>query len=594
MAGARIWRYRDHDNGGKFDGACYVDTHAAPGTVNDLAVQVRCRFRIGADGPVGQTQALWGAADAGGEFSLNLVPSNGANIIQVRLHNCVYDVTEYPLYPDPIYEVRAGRNATPGIDVVVIDQWGNWLYSVEFPLGNPVGSLPATSYYIGAVSSASGAPQRPFHGTVFDFRYHHTNLRCLTFYRNFGGGGDDVVKDRHGHQDGSLSGTVPSSFWPTPMDLSDHIVDIQNIRFDTDAYRTPTFNTFHFDLVDCELPRSNDIIAIRDNAGERWTHFFQVERLETQDLGRTRIWCRDVLEDLDNISCAVFIKPGLQDEYNRTDWWNSVRPCTYTGQPGGQYRDVECFYESATSEHNWASLPYLLRLTISYLQLDRLIRPDVAMLYDLPAPYRHGGVVREFSWFAVNIHCYNQAGSTQRTDVNGASVGDLFREILTVMRLTYAIDDGDLIFLPVAHETVEFDDDRVYDIKESTESQRKHYQVSQERLDQATYWDDQWTGEDVVETVANNLSANFKVVNNVVDLTLTPHFLIRLHNNQNNEMLDISPPLIEQFVDRLDTEFMGDFTYRTVKTKLMLPANLYYIRKTDNLEAMSSEIKVEI
>jgi hypothetical protein len=592
MGTAQIWHYRDHDHGGYFDGSGYLNCGASPATVSARLVPVKCRFRYDEIPSTMDERSVWGFSGDTGEYSLSIVHTTEGDYPRVRYLNMAENFTELTLYPGTIYGIEVSVTAASTLRLFMVDQWGAPMYEEEISCSGASGSLPMASMFIGGCSKDGLTLLRPFVGTVFDFFYHNgTDYRHLVFRKNHEGVGDTVVKDRFGHQNGVLSG-MPS-FWPVARNISNRVVDVQDIRVETDSQRVRSFSAFHFDVVNESAIQTNDTIVIRDN-DDHVTGVYQVEKVETKSYGLLRVHCQDMLKDLDRVPASRIVSLGNSTDITRDDWWNLAVPVTYTGQTGGQYADVEYNFDLHNPEDCWYSVLYLFRHFIGYLQLERLVQVDTSDLTDRACPYTINGTGRAYRWLAVNAYRIQQAGRTARANENGANCAELFREILFVLRVTYVLNDGDLIFTPIRHEAFSIDSRYVFEESITREAQHKHYQLNQSRLGTATPWNDDWTEDDVTDITCNQVAPGYTLLDQVNDLTLTAQFLLQHHNTVNNTLLDFSPDYLEQLVTRLDREFVGDFRFRTVKTALSISDHAAYVRKSNSLEKLTSDLTFEL
>ena len=86
--GVQVLHYRDHHNGGKFDGDCYIDTGK-----NYYNSAIRIRFKI-TEFDSG-FQYLWGVGSGNNQYSLKLVRDTNDYYLRVTYLDVDYDFTDY-------------------------------------------------------------------------------------------------------------------------------------------------------------------------------------------------------------------------------------------------------------------------------------------------------------------------------------------------------------------------------------------------------------------------------------------------------------------------------------------------------------------
>ncbi len=589
MAQVKIWHYRDHYNGMKFNGAVYVDTNATLATT-DILSPVKCRFRLSSMLLLPTEQCVWGMGNGDDVYSLKILNASDNFYLRVRYLDTDYDFGDLELNADEIYNVSVYISATPEIVLAVRDQYNNPVFSESRSCVSS-GTLATSNLFVGATSDVSNAPLRHFTGTIFDFWYTRSSThRRLVGYKNYGGAGYMTVKDHFNILDATVSGTMPSDFWATKTDISDQVMDISQLKQETDSLRTPVLCDMSFIWYGDDAIRINDTIAIEEVTLGKENWFYRVHRIEEQDEGLKRIYCESIFTALEQVSSDCYLTGSSTFAASRTDWWSNITPVLFSGS---NYSTTEYFYDVGVSSRRWVSALYLLKSAIYFLQYDNILSVDTAGIFDAASDYTDSSSAMSYKWFAVSQYSLMYAGRGNKEDNDSADMLTLFRELLLALRLTFLIDDSVVKFRRTSYSTVSYSDEKIIAFRQSVEKQRKYYQVNQIRLSSGiNYWDS-WTSSDSEEISANNISSSYKVKNSVIDVNLTDHFTLQRHASTSNQITDISPALEEQLVDILDSTFRRDIAYINVKTELTAEADERYVRKVDDLVNFTSEIKQE-
>ncbi len=589
MAQVKIWHYRDHLNGARFDGNVYINTNTSL-DASVLVTSVKVRFRM-EEFPSGTTeQSVWGMGNGNDAYSLKLYVSSGKYHLRIRYLDTDYDYPGLDMNRDEIYNVSINHPTTPSIVLNVRDQYNNSVYSETRTLTS-TGTLTSTNLFVGATSDSLGGPQHQFTGTLFDFWYYKSSTyRRLVFYKNYGGVGDATIKDFFGNRNAAVCGTIPSDFWPAKTVISDGITDITQLKHETDSFRTPILSDMSFVYYGKVSIRINDTIGIEDTGSGKENWLYRIHRTEETDEGLMRIYCESIFTALENVRSNCFLSSSNSFTTSRTDWWSNLTPVFFTGS---NYSTTEYYFDLGVSSRRWVTALFVLKSVVYFLQYDNILSVDVSSLVDAASGYRDSSSALSYKWFAISHYCMSYAGRGSKDDNDSADMATLLRELLLVLRLTFLIDDSVVKYDKVSYDSATIMDDDNFDYRRIVEKQRKYYQVNQTRLSSGIdYWDS-WTSSDAEEVSANNISSSYKVRNSVIDVNLTSHFIIQRHDNASNAISDLSPSFEVQLADILDEAFRRDISYINVKTGFVADMDERYIRKIDDLKNKTSEIKQE-
>ncbi len=590
MAQVKIWHYRDHHNGAKFDGNVYVNSNVALDAA-DLITPVRCRFRFAEFGMGVSVKSVWGVGNGDDAWSLKVYSTGGKYHLRIRFLDTDYDYTDLDLNTDEIYNVSIYLIATPAIVLDVRDRYNNPVYS-ETRASTSSGTLTTSNLFIGATSDSSGNPQQKFTGTLFDFWYYKSSThRKLVFYKNYGGVGDATIKDFFGNRNAAVCGTIPIDFWSAKTDISGGITDISPLKHETDSYRTPVLTDMSFTWYGEQDIRINDTIGIEDPVSGKQNWFYRVYRTEEQDQGLMRIYCESIFTALDQVRSDSFLNSTNTFTTTRIDWWSNYSPEFFTGS---NYDSTEYYYDAGVSSRRWITPIFIFKSVLHFLQYDNLLAVDVTQIANTLSDFSDSAYTLYYKWFAISHYSVRFAGRANKDDNDSADMSTLLRELLLVLRLTFFINDAVVTYRKVSYGTTAIANDESFDYRQNIETQRKFFQINQTRLATGTdYWDS-WTSDDSEEISVSNISSSYKVRNSVIDVNLTDHFIIQRHGSTSNAIAEIVPSFLEQLANTMDCSFRRDIAYRNVKTGLTVDMNETYVRKIDDLVNQTSEIKQEV
>jgi len=587
MAVVRLWHCRDRLNGGRLDGAAYVNANGGY-SATCAQVPVKCRVRFD-DFATGATRAaLWGvgAADGADGYMLLIEKSAGAYRPVVRWLNTEVVFGDIVLYAGTLYDIRT-RGAAGVAYVEVHDRYGRLLWSAEETV-TATGTLSTANLYIGA-TNAAGTPQLPLVGTLFDFwcAINGTDYVRLVFYKGYNGVGSGTVADAFGNRHATVV-NAPDDFWPARTDISNYVTALDKLRRETDSHGAPTFTTCTFTCCDVFGAQPGDVMEVESvkTSGVNW--LYTVTSVEELSDNRIKLHCAELLTELNDVPASAFFSVTAAFTTARNDWWSNYAPVFFGGN---NYSLVEYYYDASNELRRWASLGFVLQNLLCFLQLDNILSCSLTGLLDESSPLQYGGSALAYRWFAFNLHEMRYAGRGCRDANAGASMGVLLRQMALALRFGWLLEDGVLRFLPLDSGLVSLTDNQLLEYSRTLADVHEPHQIRQQRLPSGVNAWDAWT--ETGEQTYNNLTDSYCAQNDVEDVTLASVYQIRRHDNAGNALLALSPDPLAQLADILDAAYCGPREAQTLRTAFLPQHNTRYRSKTDDTVNMTSDVYLE-
>lgn len=605
MAQVKVYHYRDHNNGGKFDGNCFVSGGAVIGAYSYVGVRCRFRFNSFSTGP----KSIWsvGASADNNQWALKVHVSHGTYFFRVTYLDVNYDFSNYELEEGVIYEVlvRHISNFSGDIVIEISDQWHNLLYTEQKT--NTSDGVTYTLYtgifFIGATYTSSAIEK--FIGTIFDWETLYsstTDRQRLVFYEQYDGTNNNIVYDFYNKAD-ALVWIRPSDFWPSKTDISDHITDqaggFNEIRYNQDKYRTPQFNSTSFGLCteNWDDISVGDTITIEYDNKIIWV--FNVSKIQLEKYKSKTIYLEDILQGLSKITSENFSSRYF-NLFNATDthWWSNYVPDT------SSYDEQEYYFDVGNERRRWFSITYILQLVFYVLQYDNILSISVASIKDVSSDYLYNTTLIKYKYLALHQGMLSQMGYSASSNTGNTTMMDkVFRELLKALRLTYFISSDTIQYYKITCGTVSVDNDDNYDDKGEEDNNRKFHQIKAYILDSgygypdwAAYYTSFGSG-DIGEITKNNLDSVAEIVNEdrIDTIVLMKHYWLCRRDNYSNDLRELSytgaAEFPDQFADILDAALRGKMNIKAIKTVLLSSNSPNYYKKIDNLVEKTTEVK---
>lgn len=613
MGRVKVYHYRDHHNGGKFDGVnCYVATLNALSTYNYAGMWIRFK----AEDPINTNTCLWGVGrdTSNDQWALKIHRASGNYYFRVRYLDVDYDFT-YEIEIGKIYEVLVRHIGGYNGDVVieVWDQYHNLLFEdQQTNTSDPHYSLSTNNIFIGATSWAALTAGELYKGYIYDFYTLFTStsdILRLVFYENYGGLISNwVAKNTWGSiAIGAAVMNITSDFWPDKTDISDYITDeaggFSDIRYSQDQYRVPVFESTNFGLCtkDWDEIQVGDSIEIEIDSKTSW--LFNVKKIEERNYSIKTIYLEDIFSQLINIT-AINIFAYYYNYFAIGDahWWSNYVPNT------SSYAEKEYYWDPTTERRRWFNIFYVLQLVFYMLQYDNILTISIGTIKDNNSDYLYNDSPILYKYLAFNQLVSTYLGQSASTDTYSSAKADkVFREILKCARLTYYVNTGILKYYKVSYDNESVDDDDKYDYATEEIENKKYYQVIANFLDDGADKPDwpayasAFTSGDIDTITKNNLDSVNEITNPdlIETITLLKHFFIGRHFSTSDDFREISygstnDDFLDQLADIFDAELRNKFNREAIKTSLLPEVDEKYYRKIDDLENLTTEIKQEV
>ena len=601
MSLLKFYKNRDHNNGGKFDGNCAVDTMQGFGT--NYHYGVRCRFRPEEfDSGV---QAIWGVGEVGvsDEYSLKIFESSGSYYFRVTWLDVDYDYTDFPIVCGTFYEVKVKRILALTIVLSVKDQYANDIYyKTKTNTSDEVSfSLSVSDVYIGALNSASSI-SLPFIGIIYDWDYMDTStfdfLRYV-FYKNYHSVDDDEVADFLNVNTADIIGIMPDDFWPEKVDISRKVKTGSSaiIKFRQDKFRTQIGNSMALTLFNYTDIKVGDTIEIQiddDVINDKASFLLNVTKIKDKSYAVINVQCEDIYMGLKSVTMDHLAQQARSLWVSEDNfWWSTYRNSSFDDY----YWDTEV--------NRWISLKYIMNYIHCLLQYDNLISLDYATLLSSPSGYKFYDTgttyTLNFSELVWHLGMLKFLGCGDYTEERVHKAYYFFRSILTALRIEYYFESGTIVYAELTYNNTP--QIKYYFNEKEKITNVKFYQVKAEVIQTGTYVDAAayfaaFSSGDVVTKIANNIDSNFLLSEDeiIIDYTLIKGFWIfRKHRYANTLRYIVnSDNFIDQFLTKLDNELRGLKEYETKEIPLTGQFSTNYYLKEDDLINRRSKIKQEV
>ena len=459
MSNIKIMHYRDHHNGGKFDGNCYVDMKR---TLPIGTIYLYLRFRI-TDFPSGY-QYLWGQGFGVTELSLKLVRS--MDKYYLRVTSCGSDINfdNYPLGSfDEEYlhniklRVHSGfAGATAYISYShdgYGSQYDNIIKFADDFVHNTIDpvdmTLGATRYLDGGAVILNNS--HLFTGVIYDAQtiFPADSLpQRLVFYEGYNGVGIQYIADYYNQQNSEIINRS-SDFWSVGTDISGSLkqgasftAESKRDKMWVQEYCSGSFSVFNYDKIVI-----GDTIGVYVDGVMSW--LFNVYKTKIKDTGYSMtVSCEDIFMALKRVIAGDYFKPKTSYDLQ---WWTNIEDT--------RVHDTTLSLESA------------LGLPVYLLQYDNLVSIDFTGLLQEESPYFeyksevHTGDVINYGGLALHIPMAMHLGCTEgfgwtpsggEDKVSTEPMHSVYRELLGMTRVWYQVYDGRVIFKPITYGRMVF------------------------------------------------------------------------------------------------------------------------------------------
>ena len=585
MALVTIWHNRDHRNGGRLSGFCYVNCNRGllQGVVN---VPVRCRFRFRSF-EAGTRVAAWGVGSATGRDGYMLLIERTGDSYHpvVRYLNAEVTFSDIELHTGTLYAMQVYVSGGEA-HLLVHDAWGNALWQQSLA-ASASGTLSTQNLYMGATCSGAGASQLHLPGTLFDLMYttNGSSFVRLVFYEGHGGTGSGTVHDAFGVQNATVVNR-PADFWSARTDISNLVTGLDKLRRETDTWGVPTFGSVSFTCSSAVTVQPHDVIEVEANETNAVNWLYRVEWVEPQADGLQKLHCIDALTDLEMVPADRFFCITGNFAYSRNDWWSNYTPVFFTGS----YSAVEYFLDGSNESRRWVTLGYILQSVAAYLQLDNLVTTDIASLLDEDSHLRHNSGALHYRWLAFNLYELCYAGRGDRDDNASESMGKLLRQIGFLLRFTWLLQAGTLRWLPM-QEAQQYTSAELTLSQSTASTTMQPHQLRQQRLQTGTHAWDTWSSSDIETCCYHNLGGSLLARNRVQSIDCTALLVPRHHDTVSNALLEVSTEPLQQLVELLDAQYCYGRELQSCTVPFTPSHHTRHLAKVDDVEAMTTELK---
>ena len=514
MNNPKIYHYRNHYNGGKFDGTCKIDTgwgihEDIEGNVN----QIRVRLRI-EDFDNGY-QYIWGVGSGNSQYALMLVRDTNDYYFKVRDRNSIYHFTDdrIPLSSEKIYSVSVYKFITPS-PKIYLGLGGK--YSPGFSNSQTsvsTGTISSSDIYIGC-SSDVGNNDNNFTGTIFDYDNFNDDdppdIQRLVFYEKYGGiVNSDYVKDFSNTVNGHIIDR-PDDFWSFKRNISNYISEKGSIKskcrqLDT---RRLEYSSLKFGVFDYDDIKLDDTIGVY--LEDKFSFLYRVVKITPKWIDHiNEIECEDILTDLENISTKEYGTVPTTNPatwyYVEKRWWSNYVFVS------GDYHNIDAFLQDY-----WLANQYILKQVIFILQYDNILGISTYNYHNDTSPYYNHSTSAYIDYdklaFSKNMFkSINKSSSVDWETAETSKMDEIFLDILFVLRLTCHIDNGVMRFYKLNYDTASFSNNETYNREgpyEENYSQLNNVKVDiipdgvDKVPDRVAYFSP-WDGDDI-ETIEDN------------------------------------------------------------------------------------------
>ncbi|MBC8382545.1 MAG: hypothetical protein H8E22_01785 [Candidatus Cloacimonetes bacterium] len=599
MNNPKIYHYRDHYNGGKFDGNCKIDTgwgihEDGNGDVN----QIRIRLRI-EDFDSG-FQYIWGVGSGNFQYALILVRDTNDYYFKVRYLNKDFTFPDFriPLSSKEIYTIKVKKEENPSYSIILFRYAGKYdeYEDLMQDIDPTTGSISGSNIYIGC-SSDVGNNNNNFTGTIFDYDTYNddaTPLRQrLVFYEKYDGTNKDKVYDFFNHQDADITDR-PDDFWSFKKNISNYISkkgSLQN-KYKESKTRKLEYTSFKFSVFDY------DEITIEDTIGvyidDKLSHLYRVIKIKPKIKDYiNEIECEDIFTDFENFninSYSWYLFPAYDE--NDPKWWSN-------------YVKLSGDYNYPTGTDYWVAALFLLRQAIYVLQYDNILTVTTMTCQNTESPYYdyNSSVYRHYSLLVfpwVLLRYINRSSATDWD--NCARMDDVLLDILFVLRLTYYINDGELEFHRLGYGTASFPNNKTYNREGPYEENYPQYNnvvvdickhATEKRPDLSIFS----TPITTIEDNSGDLNISDYSSDLVEDINLPAHLWLAFeYSNVLIFFRDTadSQNFTHQLAEILDAELRGIHEYKDITILLTSEKSDKYWKRTDDIKNMKTEIKIRV
>ncbi len=598
MSQIKIYHHRDHNNGGKFDGNCAVDTMRPFGTL--FLSGIRCRFRI--EEISSGLGTIWGVGipASNNQYALKVIEDSGEYYLRVRYLNVDYDLSDFKINGDDIYEFTVKMHLGD-ILMYIYDRYHNLLYS-KTVISTSTGSISTDNPYLGGSNSILGIIEG-FHGYIFDWDcyYETSDATKYVFYKNYNSVADDVVADFFENYDGDIIGTQPADFWPERIDISGKLKKGSSaiIKQSQDKFRVQLGTSLNLNLFKYSDIKVNDTIEIQINDdvdSDDASIILNVTEIKNKIYSVTNIICEDIHCALKYVTAYNFASPIA--DYP----WYIVMAFWWSTSPFPELED----YKWEIGVNKYISLKQILSMIIGLLQYDNLFAYEITDLLTTDSRYRFLDGTEQIVYYSHNLFhlgMIQESGCSDSTEEKVEKMYPFFKAVLNALRLTYYFEDGNIKYTVLTYGNVE----KIKYFDKETEKIRnyKFYQIEAEFIsnysyrypDMMLYYGAIYDSSDLVTVIANNIDNNFKLEEKdlIINNKLITHFWVFRRETSSYDITYIqnNDVFIDQYVSILDADLRGLKEFEEIKVRLTEDNSANYHLKEDDLIKRISKIKQE-
>jgi len=599
MGAIKIYHYRDHHNGGKFDGNCAVDTLNPFGSSTS---EVRCRLRINKFDSGLET--IWGVGiDTGNnQYALKVVESSGKYYFRVRWLDVDYDFSAFLINDNMIYEVKVIRIASSRIDILISDEYANALYylGITNTSDETTYSISTDNIYVGSTNNSKSI-EEPFTGIVYNWKLYDPAIRYI-FYKNYNSVTDSQVADLLNVYNGSIIGTQPSNFWSIRTDISGKIKDGDSaiLKQKQDKFRTQIGTSANLTLFNYDEIKKGDTIEFQfgdDVGNDNASCILNVTSIKQKSYYQTDITCEDIFMGLKYLRVYALAYSTLSTtKENIYLWWS-----TYI------YASHNDYYSGTNTTNRYISLNYILNLILCSLQYDNLVSLNITTLLSTDSGYKYldTGVVYSINYSSLiwHIGMTQRIGASDFTEETTYKSYVFFRSILQALRITYYFSSGDIKFTVLSSPGTTLSPYILNDKEKIMNS--KFYQIIAPVIEgtpggsiSPSRYYSAYSSSDFTDRIANNVDSAFLLDEKelIIDVKLIKGFWIYRKHSAGSYLMQIenNDYFIDQYVTMLDNELRGLKQFEEKTITLTNENSEYYRSKEDDLVKQRSKIKQEV
>jgi hypothetical protein len=600
---SKIFYYRDHNNGGLFDGNTAVDTQRAFGLYSaDLGVRVRFRANELESG----SGTIWGVGREAenDKFQLKVVKCSEEYYLRVNYLDKSYNFYEYKINCETIYEVKvkiSGNGSGNGeIRLEIFDRYHTALYSENKTNNSDKDnySITENNVYIGATND-SGNPTEGFCGFIFDWDTVYADTSDFShfiFYKNFNGVEDNEVAESSGSYTGEIIPSVPDNFWPEKTEITTYLKEKSrlNINWKTDRYKAPVRYEMKLNIKSESLDiKENDTITIQigeDVTNNEISAIFNIKELKYGDYYEITIICEDILQSTEKILAkhiAYYYKTYWT--YEDPKWWSLYYP---TSGISGDY-----YYDASNESNRWFNIEYVLKTILYMLQYDNLISFDTATLKasssDLYEEYGGSSTYITYRYLIFHQGMFKYLGINDSSKNSLQDMNEILLTMFRTLRITYYFYNGKITFRKIGYSHVTHPVN--YGRKHWKERNYKFTQIDTSiiengvtgRPDLTAYYSS-FVSDDFNDQTGSVVNSNYKLPEKKLlnNLNLPINFWIFWRESSSNMLHTFGSAgtrWLEQAAKSIDTGIRGLKKIEEIEVMLTKDNSRHYISKTDNL-----------